>query len=224
MVSWTSERTNLWPAVQTKQLRCKMTFYYTEMKWHFYNLPNTLDLSQSSLFLKMWLFTFLSALYSLHLFQHPCVHDEVSGVSLVGLPALQALLYHCQYFQNVAFSASICYRGRYTFHLHPRAGGTGGPSLQESTSGGKLWFIIAVFMLDLCFMLLQSYFFSYCVYMSLDSENSLWFWRCDPPPPATDSNRPSSSLSTSSTMVGLYILTSIIFLNLVFFLFCGAET
>uniref|UniRef100_A0A3Q2Z0W8 Rotatin n=1 Tax=Hippocampus comes TaxID=109280 RepID=A0A3Q2Z0W8_HIPCM len=49
--------------------------------------------------------------------QHPRVHSEVSGASLVGLPALQALLYHCQYFQHVALSASACYRGRYTFHL-----------------------------------------------------------------------------------------------------------
>uniref|UniRef100_A0A8D3DHX9 Rotatin n=1 Tax=Scophthalmus maximus TaxID=52904 RepID=A0A8D3DHX9_SCOMX len=55
--------------------------------------------------------------------QHPCVHDEVSGVSLVGLPALQALLYHCQYFQHVALSASACYRGRYTFHLQPASSG-----------------------------------------------------------------------------------------------------
>ncbi|KAL7373427.1 hypothetical protein ABVT39_006513 [Epinephelus coioides] len=101
--------------------------------------------------------------------QHPCVHDEVSGVSLVGLPALQALLYHCQYFQHVALSASKCYQGRYTFHLQPRLAATSGPSPQESSS--------------------------------LDSENSLWFWRCDPPAPTVDSSRPSSSLSTSSTMV-----------------------
>uniref|UniRef100_A0A8C2ZKS9 Rotatin n=1 Tax=Cyclopterus lumpus TaxID=8103 RepID=A0A8C2ZKS9_CYCLU len=66
--------------------------------------------------------------------QHPCVHDEVSGVSLVGLPALQALLYHCQYFQHVALSASKCYRGRYTFHLQPRTGATSGPHPQESGS------------------------------------------------------------------------------------------
>uniref|UniRef100_I3KA67 Rotatin n=1 Tax=Oreochromis niloticus TaxID=8128 RepID=I3KA67_ORENI len=51
--------------------------------------------------------------------QHPCVRDEVSGVSLVGLPALQALLYHCQYFQHVALSASSCYCGRYTFYIQP---------------------------------------------------------------------------------------------------------
>ncbi|XP_044032478.1 rotatin [Siniperca chuatsi] len=101
--------------------------------------------------------------------QHPCVHDEVSGVSLVGLPALQALLYHCQYFQHVALSASNCYRGRYTFHLQPRADTTSGPGPQESNS--------------------------------LDSENSLWFWRCNPPAPTTDSSRPSSSLSTSSTVI-----------------------
>uniref|UniRef100_A0A673AN67 Rotatin n=1 Tax=Sphaeramia orbicularis TaxID=375764 RepID=A0A673AN67_9TELE len=69
--------------------------------------------------------------------QHPCVHDEVSGVSLVGLPALQALLYHCQYFQHVVLSASTCYRGRYTFHLQSHAGTTGGPSPQESTSQGS---------------------------------------------------------------------------------------
>nr|CBN81897.1 Rotatin [Dicentrarchus labrax] len=99
--------------------------------------------------------------------QHPCVHDEVSGVSLVGLPALQALLYHCQYFQHVALSASNCYQGRYTFHLQSPV--TSGPSPQESNS--------------------------------LDSENSLWFWRSDPLAPAINSSRPSSSLSTSSTVV-----------------------
>ncbi|XP_042255168.1 rotatin isoform X1 [Thunnus maccoyii] len=101
--------------------------------------------------------------------QHPCVHDEVSGVSLVGLPALQALLYHCQYFQHVALSASTCYRGRYTFHLQPCAGAASGPSPQESTS--------------------------------LDSENSLWFWRCAQPALTINSSRPSSSLSTSSTVI-----------------------
>ncbi|KAM9337415.1 rotatin [Symphorus nematophorus] len=101
--------------------------------------------------------------------QHPCVHDEVSGVSLVGLPALQALLYHCQYFQHVALSASSCYQGRYMFHLQPCADATSGPSLQESNS--------------------------------LDSENSLWFWRSDPPAPTPNARRPSSSLSTSSTVI-----------------------
>lgn len=74
-------------------------------------------------------------------FQHPCVHDEVTAVSLVGLPALQALLYHCQYFQHVALSASICYRGRYTFHLQPRAGANSGASPQDSDSLGKLVFM-----------------------------------------------------------------------------------
>lgn len=65
--------------------------------------------------------------------QQPCVHDEVSGVSLVGLPALKALLYHCQYFHNVALSASTCYRGRYTFDLQPRPCRSGNPCLQESS-------------------------------------------------------------------------------------------
>ncbi|CAJ1082277.1 rotatin isoform X2 [Xyrichtys novacula] len=101
--------------------------------------------------------------------QHPCVHDEVSGVSLVGLPALQALLYHCQYFQHVAVCASSCYQGRYTFHSHPQGGAIRGSAPQGSNS--------------------------------LDSENSLWFWRCDPPAPTANSSRPSSSLSTSSTVI-----------------------
>nr|XP_046227277.1 rotatin isoform X2 [Scatophagus argus] len=102
--------------------------------------------------------------------QHPCVHDEVSGVSLVGLPALQALLYHCQYFQHVALSASSCYQGRYTFHLQPHCpDATSGPSPQESNS--------------------------------LDSVNSLWLWRSNPPAPTVNSSRPSSSLSTSSTVI-----------------------
>ncbi|KAM3593832.1 uncharacterized protein V6R79_022713 [Siganus canaliculatus] len=66
--------------------------------------------------------------------QHPCVHDEVSGVSLVGLPALQALLYHCQYFHHVALCASSCYQGRYTFHPQNHADASYGPSSQESSS------------------------------------------------------------------------------------------
>ncbi|KAL6462919.1 hypothetical protein MHYP_G00293410 [Metynnis hypsauchen] len=49
--------------------------------------------------------------------QSPCVHDEGSGVSLVGLPALQALLYHCHFFDHVAEMVHSCYRGRYAFTL-----------------------------------------------------------------------------------------------------------
>ncbi|KAL7840859.1 hypothetical protein AOLI_G00261820 [Acnodon oligacanthus] len=51
--------------------------------------------------------------------QSPCVHDEGSGVSLVGLPALQALLYHCHFFDHVAEMVRSCYRGRYAFTLSP---------------------------------------------------------------------------------------------------------
>lgn len=79
------------------------------------------------------------------LYQHPRVHDEVSGVSLVGLPALQALLYHCQYFEHVAISASNCYRGRYTFQLQPRAGISSVTSHQECTSVGRLCFFYLCF-------------------------------------------------------------------------------
>ncbi|KAG7525395.1 rotatin isoform X1 [Solea senegalensis] len=71
--------------------------------------------------------------------QHPCVHDEVSGISLVGLPALQALLYHCQYFQHVALSASGCYRGRYTFHLQPVSSGSTQESDSLDSENSLLW-------------------------------------------------------------------------------------
>ncbi|XP_038666001.1 rotatin isoform X2 [Scyliorhinus canicula] len=50
--------------------------------------------------------------------QSPCVHDEESGLSLVGLPALQALLYHCQFYERVASMAKHCYLGRYMFDLN----------------------------------------------------------------------------------------------------------
>ena len=80
--------------------------------------------------------------------QHPCVHDEVSGLSLVGLPALQALLYHCQFFQHVALSASICYQGRYTFHVQPAGSG----SSQESESLGKLCFL---YLWELIFLMTE---------------------------------------------------------------------
>ncbi|KAL1006655.1 hypothetical protein UPYG_G00075000 [Umbra pygmaea] len=57
--------------------------------------------------------------------QSPCVHDDSSGVSLVGLPALQALLYHYDFFQHAALMAKACYTGRYTFDLTPPAGDPG---------------------------------------------------------------------------------------------------
>uniref|UniRef100_A0AAY4AKU5 Rotatin N-terminal domain-containing protein n=1 Tax=Denticeps clupeoides TaxID=299321 RepID=A0AAY4AKU5_9TELE len=47
--------------------------------------------------------------------QGPCVHDDTSGLALVGLPALQALLYHCQFFEHVAQMTRTCYLGRQVF-------------------------------------------------------------------------------------------------------------
>lgn len=80
-------------------------------------------------------------LFPTYLFQQPCVHDEVSSVSLVGLPALQALLYHCQYFQHVAVSACNCYQGRYTFHLQAPADPICGPDPQAVNLFGKFVFL-----------------------------------------------------------------------------------
>lgn len=53
---------------------------------------------------------------SLPLFlQGPCVHDEDSGLSLIGKPALQALLYHCHFYEHLNQMVKHCYLGRYAF-------------------------------------------------------------------------------------------------------------
>nr|XP_005995543.1 PREDICTED: rotatin [Latimeria chalumnae] len=52
------------------------------------------------------------------LWQNPCVHDEESGLSLVGLPAVQALLCHCHFYEHVAQMVKNCYLGKHTFRLH----------------------------------------------------------------------------------------------------------
>ncbi|XP_054621802.1 rotatin isoform X2 [Dunckerocampus dactyliophorus] len=107
--------------------------------------------------------------------QHPCVHDEVSGMSLVGLPALQALLYHCQYFQHMAVSASTCYSGRYAFHLQrPGAGDACQLGPRENTS------------------------------VVSDNSLQFWrsaAATAAAAAPTANSSRPSSSLSTSSTVI-----------------------
>ncbi|XP_019727440.1 rotatin isoform X1 [Hippocampus comes] len=103
--------------------------------------------------------------------QHPRVHSEVSGASLVGLPALQALLYHCQYFQHVALSASACYRGRYTFHLQNTVAGAAGQL--ASLDGAS----------------------------NVSDNSLQFWRSAAAAAPTANSSRPPSSLSTSSTTV-----------------------
>ncbi|XP_076991368.1 rotatin isoform X2 [Tamandua tetradactyla] len=50
--------------------------------------------------------------------QGPCVHDEDSGLSLIGKPALQALLYHCHFYEHLHQMVKHCYLERYTFDLN----------------------------------------------------------------------------------------------------------
>nr|XP_008259681.2 rotatin isoform X1 [Oryctolagus cuniculus] len=47
--------------------------------------------------------------------QGPSVHDEDSGLSLTGKPALQALLYHCHFYEHVNQMIKHCYLGQYVF-------------------------------------------------------------------------------------------------------------
>ncbi|XP_059501989.1 rotatin isoform X2 [Stegostoma tigrinum] len=76
-----------------------------------------------------------------YVWQSPCVHDEASGLSLVGLPAVQALLYHCQFYERVGHMAKQCYLGRYMFDLNfPKPTGTSFPNGNlEDIDSLKYW-------------------------------------------------------------------------------------
>ncbi|NWT00695.1 RTTN protein, partial [Mionectes macconnelli] len=52
------------------------------------------------------------------IWQGPCVHDEESGLSQTGIPALKALLYHCQFYEHVNEMVKHCYLGCYMFDLN----------------------------------------------------------------------------------------------------------
>ncbi|NXN95779.1 RTTN protein, partial [Rhinopomastus cyanomelas] len=51
------------------------------------------------------------------LWQGPCVHDEESGFTQTGKPALRALLNHCQFYERVNQMVKNCYLECYTFDL-----------------------------------------------------------------------------------------------------------
>ncbi|NXB96005.1 RTTN protein, partial [Vidua chalybeata] len=52
------------------------------------------------------------------IWQGPCVHDEESGLSQIGIPALKALLYHCHFYEHVNQMVKRCYLGCYMFNLN----------------------------------------------------------------------------------------------------------
>ncbi|XP_031297616.2 rotatin isoform X1 [Camelus dromedarius] len=73
--------------------------------------------------------------------QGPCVHDEDSGLSLTGKPALQALLYHCHFYEHLSQMVKHCYLGRYTFDLNCSAfhGTSEGNDLNGLDDSFKFW-------------------------------------------------------------------------------------
>ncbi|XP_069323976.1 rotatin [Eulemur rufifrons] len=73
--------------------------------------------------------------------QGPCVHDEDSGLSLVGKPALQALLYHCHFYEHLNQMVKHCYLGRYMFGLNFSAfdGTSEGSDLNGLDDSFKFW-------------------------------------------------------------------------------------
>ncbi|XP_042664772.1 rotatin isoform X3 [Centrocercus urophasianus] len=52
------------------------------------------------------------------IWQGPCVHDEETGLSQTGKPALKALLHHCQFYQHVNQMVKHCYLGCYMFDVN----------------------------------------------------------------------------------------------------------
>uniref|UniRef100_A0A3Q2HYA1 Rotatin n=1 Tax=Equus caballus TaxID=9796 RepID=A0A3Q2HYA1_HORSE len=73
--------------------------------------------------------------------QGPCVHDEDSGLSLIGKPALQALLYHCHFYEHLTQMVKHCYLGRYTFDVNCSAlvGTSEGSDLNGLDESFKFW-------------------------------------------------------------------------------------
>ncbi|XP_006837615.1 PREDICTED: rotatin [Chrysochloris asiatica] len=73
--------------------------------------------------------------------QGPCVHDEDSGLSLVGKPALQALLYHCHFYEHLSQMVQHCFLGRYMFDLSSSGldGATGDSDFNGLDDSFKFW-------------------------------------------------------------------------------------
>ncbi|KAF4024982.1 hypothetical protein G4228_016969 [Cervus hanglu yarkandensis] len=71
----------------------------------------------------------------------PCVHDEDSGLSLIGKPALQALLYHCHFYEHLSHMVKHCYLGRYAFDFNCSApnGPSEGNDLNGLDDSFKFW-------------------------------------------------------------------------------------
>ncbi|XP_015710680.1 rotatin isoform X1 [Coturnix japonica] len=51
------------------------------------------------------------------LWQGPCVHDEETGLSQTGKPALKSLLHHCQFYEHLNQMVKHCYLGCYMFDV-----------------------------------------------------------------------------------------------------------
>ncbi|KAF5919023.1 hypothetical protein HPG69_003658 [Diceros bicornis minor] len=141
-----------------------------------------------------------------YFFQGPCVHDEDSGLSLIGKPALQALLYHCHFYDHLNQMVKHCYLGRYTFDLNCSA--LDGTSEGSDLSGKNNIFVFLIlqnlFVFDMLLIyqniLLKPFYF----YLFIDSrlDDSFKFWRA--PSRMSNQDRDPSSLSTSETMSQKY--------------------
>uniref|UniRef100_A0A669P618 Rotatin n=1 Tax=Phasianus colchicus TaxID=9054 RepID=A0A669P618_PHACC len=70
--------------------------------------------------------------------QGPCVHDEETGLSQTGKPALKALLHHCQFYEHLNQMVKHCYLGCYMFDVNSSK--EDNHVIEKSNSTGKLYF------------------------------------------------------------------------------------
>ncbi|XP_030068547.1 rotatin [Microcaecilia unicolor] len=73
--------------------------------------------------------------------QGPCVHDEESGMSLIGRPALQALLHHYHFYEQLNWMVNHCYLGHYNFDMNCSIafGKRENVSMNSFDNSGYLW-------------------------------------------------------------------------------------
>ncbi|CAH2284654.1 rotatin [Pelobates cultripes] len=71
--------------------------------------------------------------------QGPCVHDEESGLSIEGKPALQILLQHYHFYEQVSQMVKSCYLGRYIFDFSHSAVGPKANTVNMTSSEDSLY-------------------------------------------------------------------------------------
>lgn len=93
------------------------------------------------------------------------MHDEESGLSLIGKPALLALLCHCHFYEHLNEMVKQCYLGRYTFDLNCSLGDS--LTAEKSSVTGKQHFKVCVAWISVAVLGIHSAVPTYNCYFKL---------------------------------------------------------